>query len=565
MSWNDRSLAVKFLTPIAVVFVAVIIAAFFYVSGTVEKFAIAEARSTAVGIVNQYRALRTYYTQNVVGKVIAASDIKASFNYKDNPKQIPLPATMIHELSSMMSEESSHLNLYSKFPFPNRSNRRLDEFQTGAWEYLVKNPDAEYSQVLVENGSPVVKVALADKMSGEACVNCHNSHVDSPKKNWKLGDVRGVLEVTVPIANIIANGKRMAYTILLAFIAVSIFILVLLWWMFDKSVKNPLNAVSAALQDIAAGGGDLTKTLSYENRDEIGRITISFNNFIVSMRQIVSGISQLSRDISTASTQLNSAIHTSSKQILKQHSETDQTAASVEEMSVTVKQVSKNADLGRAHAEKAEALASDGIQVMLENQRSIEAMSMEIDEAAAVIARLDKDSENIGSVISVIRGIADQTNLLALNAAIEAARAGEQGRGFAVVADEVRTLASRTQASTQEIHGMIERIQGGTREAVEAMRSGRAKTDNSVLRAQSAAAVLQQIKDALKDIKDINQLTSNAAIEQQQATDQINRSIHSISSISEGNTDSARMMSESVQHLANIAETLQESASQFRM
>src|SRR3990167_11375967 len=202
MSWNDRSLAVKFLTPIAVVFVAVIIAAFFYVSGTVEKFAIAEARSTAVGIVNQYRALRTYYTQNVVGKVIAASDIKASFNYKDNPKQIPLPATMIHELSSMMSEESSHLNLYSKFPFPNRSNRRLDEFQTGAWEYLVKNPDAEYSQVLVENGSPVVKVALADKMSGEACVNCHNSHVDSTKKNWKLGDVRGVLEVTVPIAKI---------------------------------------------------------------------------------------------------------------------------------------------------------------------------------------------------------------------------------------------------------------------------------------------------------------------------------------------------------------------------
>lgn len=171
-------------------------------------------------------------------------------------------------------------------------------------------------------------------------------------------------------------------------------------------------------------------------------------------------------------------------------------------MSVTVKQVSKNADSGRAHAEKAEALASDGIQVMLENQRSIEAMSREIEEAAAVIARLDKDSESIGSVISAIRSIADQTNLLALNAAIEAARAGEQGRGFAVVADEVRTLASRTQASTQEIQGMIERIQGGTREAVEAMRSGRAQTDNSVLRAQSAAAVLQQIKDALKIIEE---------------------------------------------------------------
>lgn len=112
---------------------------------------------------------------------------------------------------------------------------------------------------------------------------------------------------------------------------------------------------------------------------------------------------------------------------------------------------------------------------------------------------------------------------------------------------------------------MIERIQGGTREAVEAMRSGQAQTDNSVLRAQSAAAVLQQIKDALKIIKEVNQLTSNAAIEQQQATDQINRSIHSISSISEGNADSARMMSESVQHLARIAETLQESVSQFRM
>lgn len=565
MTWRDQSLAVKFLTPIALVFLTIIVVAYLYVPSRVENFAAEEAKATAVGMVNQYRNLRSYYTQNVVGKVLASSDLKASFNYKHDPKLIPLPATMIHDLSEMMGSNGTHLNLYSKFPFPNRQQRQLSDFQSSAWDFLNQNPDAEFSKLLMENGVPVVKVALADKMSADACVNCHNNHADSPKKDWKLGDVRGVLEVTVPIAEIVGSGRQLANTIVFGLIAASIFILAVLYWMFNQNINTSLKSIANALDDIAAGGGDLSKTLTYKANDEIGQITTSFNKFIVSLRKIVSNISTQSRDISTSTRMLNDAIQTTTRQIVNQHSETDQTAASIEEMSVTVKQVSGNADSGRAHAEKAESLATEGIHVMLENQRSIEAMSKEIDQASAVISRLDKDSENIGSVISVIRGIADQTNLLALNAAIEAARAGEQGRGFAVVADEVRTLASRTQASTQEIQGMIERIQNGTREAVAAMLSGQSHTEGSVTRAQAAGTVLQQIKEALKEIKDINRLTSNAAIEQQHATDQINRSIHSISSISESNAESAKTMSENVQELSNIARTLSDSVNQFKM
>lgn len=565
MTWRDQSLAVKFLTPIALVFLTIIVVAFLYVPSKVENFASEEAKATAVGMVNQYRNLRSYYTQNVVGKVLASSDLKASFNYKNDPKLIPLPATMIHDLSEMMGSNGTHLNLYSKFPFPNRQQRQLTDFQSSAWDYLNKNPDAEFSQLRLENGVPVVKVALADKMSADACVNCHNNHADSPKKDWKLGDVRGVLEVTVPIAEIVGSGRQLANTIVFGLVAASIFILALLYWMFSQNINSSLRSIANALEEIAAGGGDLSKTLTYKSNDEIGQITTSFNKFIASLRKIVSNISKQSRDISTSTHLLNDAIQTTTRQIVTQHSETDQTAASIEQMSVTVKQVAGNADSGRAHAEKAETLATEGIHVMLENQRSIEAMSKEIDQASAVISRLDKDSENIGSVISVIRGIADQTNLLALNAAIEAARAGEQGRGFAVVADEVRTLASRTQASTQEIQGMIERIQNGTREAVAAMLSGQSQTEGSVMRAQAAGNVLQQIKEALKEIKDINRLTSNAAVEQQHATDQINRSIHSISLISEANADSAKTMSESVQELSSIARTLSESVDQFKM
>ncbi len=565
MTWRDQSLAVKFLTPIALVFLTIIVVAFLYVPSKVENFASEEAKATAVGMVNQYRNLRSYYTQNVVGKVLASSDLKASFNYKNDPKLIPLPATMIHDLSEMMGSNGTHLNLYSKFPFPNRQQRQLTDFQSSAWDYLNKNPDAEFSQLRLENGVPVVKVALADKMSADACVNCHNNHADSPKKDWKLGDVRGVLEVTVPIAEIVGSGRQLANTIVFGLVAASIFILALLYWMFTQNINSSLRSIANALEEIAAGGGDLSKTLTYKSNDEIGQITTSFNKFIASLRKIVSNISKQSRDISTSTHLLNDAIQTTTRQIVTQHSETDQTAASIEQMSVTVKQVAGNADSGRAHAEKAETLATEGIHVMLENQRSIEAMSKEIDQASAVISRLDKDSENIGSVISVIRGIADQTNLLALNAAIEAARAGEQGRGFAVVADEVRTLASRTQASTQEIQGMIERIQNGTREAVAAMLSGQSQTEGSVMRAQAAGNVLQQIKEALKEIKDINRLTSNAAVEQQHATDQINRSIHSISLISEANADSAKTMSESVQELSSIARTLSESVDQFKM
>lgn len=565
MTWRDQSLAVKFLTPIALVFLTIIVVAYLYVPSRVENFAAEEAKATAVGMVNQYRNLRSYYTQNIVGKVLASSDLKASVNYKHDPNLIPLPATMIHDLSEMMASNGTHLNLYSKFPFPNRQQRQLSDFQSSAWDFLNQNPEAEFSKLLMENGVPVVKVALADKMSADACVNCHNNHADSPKKDWKLGDVRGVLEVTVPIAEIVASGRQLANTIVFGLIAASIFILAVLYWMFNQNINTSLKSIANALDDIAAGGGDLSKTLTYKANDEIGQITTSFNKFIASLRKIVSNISTQSRDISTSTRMLNDAIQTTTRQIVNQHSETDQTAASIEEMSVTVKQVSGNADSGRAHAEKAESLATEGIHVMLENQRSIEAMSKEIDQASAVISRLDKDSENIGSVISVIRGIADQTNLLALNAAIEAARAGEQGRGFAVVADEVRTLASRTQASTQEIQGMIERIQNGTREAVAAMLSGQSHTEGSVTRAQAAGTVLQQIKEALKEIKDINRLTSNAAIEQQHATDQINRSIHSISSISESNAESAKTMSENVQELSNIARTLSDSVNQFKM
>jgi methyl-accepting chemotaxis protein len=210
-----HSLKWQMIGPIPLMVIAAIAAVWLTVPRMIADNATNQAVLAGRTIATQFKTLREYYTESVVDKVITGGTFKASSDHKGDANAIPLPVTMILDLSTMLEKQNTAISLYSKFPFPNRANRRLDAFQQGAWDFLIKNPQGTYSRQEMLDGRHVVRVAVADTMVVEACVNCHNTIAGSPKKDWKLGDVRGVLEITSVIDAELANGAALSRSIIL--------------------------------------------------------------------------------------------------------------------------------------------------------------------------------------------------------------------------------------------------------------------------------------------------------------------------------------------------------------
>ena len=237
----------------------------------------------------------------------------------------------------------------------------------------------------------------------------------------------------------------------------------------------------------------------------------------------------------------------------RQRQDTDQVARAVQELSIVVQDVARSANEAAVAAELADAASATGKIVVTRTRDANHTLAEDVENAANVIAELSAESQQIGSVLDVIRGIAEQTNLLALNAAIEAARAGEQGRGFAVVADELRTLASRTQQSTEEIQAMIERLQGRSRDAVEVMEKGRKNAEACVVQVAEAEDALAQISEAVASINALNAQIATASEEQRATTESINDSVAGISGVADETAGDAARTLESVKQLAELA------------
>jgi methyl-accepting chemotaxis protein len=315
---------------------------------------------------------------------------------------------------------------------------------------------------------------------------------------------------------------------------------VTLAWLVQGAILRPLSAIIAAMRDIAEGDSDLTKRLRAESEDELGELAHWFNAFVTRMHDAMATVSRTAAQLAEASASSSETSRKACEGAESQQNEISQVAAALNQMATTVQEVASNVAHAAENAGSADDESMHGRQVVQETMEAIRQLATDIGRASDVIERLQKDSENIGSVLDVIRGIAEQTNLLALNAAIEAARAGEQGRGFAVVADEVRTLASRTQSSTEEIHGMIERLQQGSREAVSVMAEGRQQADGSVEKAEQAATRLDAITRAVNDIRNMTTQIATASREQSEVTEEINRRIANISQVSNSTASGAR-------------------------
>ncbi|ODN66061.1 methyl-accepting chemotaxis protein [Methylophaga muralis] len=327
----------------------------------------------------------------------------------------------------------------------------------------------------------------------------------------------------------------------------------------DKRATTLVNGI----QNIKKG--DLTQKVAISGKSDFSWMAFELDsarkNVANLVHTLIGGVSQLN----TATQNMAAISKETVSGVLKQQEETDQVATAMNEMTASVQEVARTATNAAEAARNADNEAKAGKQVVLETMRSIDTLASEVEKAAVTLSELEADIGNIGAIVDVIRGITEQTNLLALNAAIEAARAGEHGRGFAVVADEVRTLAARTQSSTHEIEEMVERLQQGARAAVKVMNESRESAKTSVQKAASAGSALDSITAMISTMDEMSTQISNAANEQSSVAEDINRGIVNISQIADHTADGARATSEAVDTLSSLSAQLQDASSKFKV
>lgn len=336
-------------------------------------------------------------------------------------------------------------------------------------------------------------------------------------------------------------------------------------YLVQAAIVKPINKVAEALRDIAEGEGDLTQRLEVKSSDEIGELATWFNTFIEKVHNIIKDFSGTATELNTNTEKLSLTAKETESGVVSQQSAIQQVVTAVREMASVVEDVASNVTQAAGSAQDADREAKSGMSVVSNTMGQIESLANDIVVAAEVIDRLQQETDNIGSVLDVIRGIAEQTNLLALNAAIEAARAGEQGRGFAVVADEVRTLASRTQSSTQEIQDMIERLQYGAREAVQMMEKGKTQAEESVKQAAEASQSLEAITDGVSAIRDKTNQIASASEEQSAATREMERNMENIADVARQTSEGSVEIAASTADLARMASRMADTVTQFKI
>lgn len=377
------------------------------------------------------------------------------------------------------------------------------------------------------------------------------------------GNSIGVMEIALNRSHYV-SAISSARNITLLIGAFALVIGLFIAFIIGKTIVNPIQTAVGAMNEIAKGDGDLTKRLNEKGKDEIAQLGKAFNLYSERVRQMVLQVSGSTAQLAAAAEEMSVITNETNQGVQKQQSETEMVATAMNEMTATVQEVARHATEASEAAQSADSEANDGKSVVQQTVTSINFLANEIENATVVINQLENDSDKIGTVLDVIRGIAEQTNLLALNAAIEAARAGEQGRGFAVVADEVRTLASRTQESTQEIQSMIESLQNGSRSAVKVMELSQEQSKQSVEKALNAQKSLDAITDAVTTISNMNIQIASAAKEQSNVAEEINQNVVNISQVVDQTAEGAQQTQISSQELSNLANELQILVDQFK-
>ncbi len=355
----------------------------------------------------------------------------------------------------------------------------------------------------------------------------------------------------------------MAFDLLVGILIVSTLLTVLFAWLLTTSITLPISQALAAAEDIAEG--NLTRPIKVNGSDEAGRLLAAMEKMQGKLRDTLQRISGSATQLASAAEELNAVTDESARGLSQQNKEIEQAATAVNQMTSAVEEVARNAVSTSDASKSATTSAGDGRELVMETVGAIERMSGDVQSTAELIGNLANESRDIGKVLDVIRGLADQTNLLALNAAIEAARAGEAGRGFAVVADEVRALAHRTQQSTSEIERMVGSIQGGTEQAVNSMRNSTERAESTLNIAKGAGMALDTINQAIVQINERNLVIASAAEEQAQVAREVDRNLVNIRDLSVQSATGANQTSAASNELSRLAVDLNSMVARFSL
>lgn len=378
-----------------------------------------------------------------------------------------------------------------------------------------------------------------------------------PSLNWFVVIEIPTTEIFTPINN--TSMQLVFMNIIVAIILIAIGLWVAL------GVARPIVRASNMLSDIASGDADLTKQMKVDTQDEVGKLASSFNSFVGQLQSLITTIASNSQDVNRIAQNLATSSNSTQRNTEEQQQSVDMIATAMNEMGATVHEIARNANETANAAKQSSTETSSSQEIVRTSIEGINSLFGKMQSASEVIETLAQDVGEISSVLEVIRGISEQTNLLALNAAIEAARAGEQGRGFAVVADEVRTLAQRTQESTEEINNMIQKLQGGAKDAVTAMDEGIETAKFSVENADKAGESLNSIIESIGNISDLSIQVATATEEQSSVVEELNSHILNIKNMSDSTAIESKNIKDQCQTLNNSSTELSSLVGNFKV